>query len=147
VEGKVRWLDLKPRGPRFISGRLGFPNPLALSSLYILCFGEGAFSHLLRQGYHGTGQHLKRAKAAMNSIYHLNENKNAEAKHRTNSATAGEAGLLRDVSARWTGAKASAAAPKQRDACVPRNDGGSDRARRTGEGEQPRHQPPTAPTV
>ena len=86
-------------------------------------------------------------KAAMNNNYHLNENKNAEAKYRTDSAAAGEAGLLRNVSARWAGAKASAAAPKQGDACVPRNDGSTHGARRTSKGEQPRHQPPAAPTV
>jgi hypothetical protein len=51
------------------------------------------------------------------------------------------------VSARWTGAQASAPTPKQGDACLPRNDGGSDRARRTGEGKQPRHEPPVAPTM
>ena len=83
----------------------------------------------------------------MNSNYHLNEKYNAEAKYRTNSAAAGEAGLLRNVSAGRAGAETSAAAPKQRDACLPRNDGGTHGARRTGEGEQPRHEPPTAPTV
>ena len=83
----------------------------------------------------------------MNNNYHLNKNKNAEAKYRTDSAAAGEAGLLRNVSARWTGAETSTPAPKQGDACVPRNDGGSDRARRTGESQQPRHEPPTAPTM
>ena len=71
----------------------------------------------------------------------------AEAKYRTDSAASGEAGLLRDVSAGGTGAETPTPAPKQGDACVPRNDGGSDRARRTGEGEQPRHKPPFAPTV
>ena len=42
-------------------------------SIHTAHFGEGAFSQPLRQGYHGTGQHLKRAKAAMNNNYHLNE--------------------------------------------------------------------------
>jgi hypothetical protein len=81
------------------------------------------------------------------SKMNLKQSDYAEAKYRTDSAAAGETGLLRHVSARRTGAETSTPAPKQGDACVPRNNGGSDRARRTGEGEQPRHEPPTAPTV
>ena len=83
----------------------------------------------------------------MNNIYHLNENKNAEAKYRTDNAAAGEAGLLRDMSARWAGAETSTPAPKQRDTCVPWNDGGPHRSRHSGESQQPRHEPPAAPTV
>ena len=86
-------------------------------------------------------------KAAMNTIYHLNENKNAKAKYRTDSAAAGEARLLRDVSAGRTGAEASAPAPKQRNARLPWNDGSTYGARRSGESQQPRHEPPAAPTV
>ena len=65
----------------------------------------------------------------MNTDYHLNKNKNAEEKYRTNQAAAGEAGLLRDVSAGGTGAEAPTPASKQGNACVPRNDGGIDGAR------------------
>ena len=66
----------------------------------------------------------------MKTIYHLNENKNAEAKYCANKAAAGEAGLLCDVSACRFGAETSAAAPQQGNACVSGNYGGTDRTRR-----------------
>jgi hypothetical protein len=44
--------------------------------------------------------------------YDLNKNKNAEAKYRRDSAAAGEAGLLRNVSAGRTGTETPTPAPK-----------------------------------
>ena len=83
----------------------------------------------------------------MNTDYHLNKNKNAEEKYRTNQAAAGEAGLLCDVSAGWAGAEALAPAPQQGDACVSGHDGGSDGAGHSGAGFGPRLEPPFAPSV
>ena len=83
-----------------------------------------------------------------NDYYHLKENKNAETKYRTDSAAAGAARLLCGVSAvRISTQVCGATEELQGDTRLLWHDGSHHATRLKGESEQPRHEPPVAPTL
>jgi hypothetical protein len=72
----------------------------------------------------------------------------AKEEYCNDTVAAGEAGLLRGVSAAGVGAEVCGAAEElEGDACVLRDYGGADATRREGAGEPEGQQPPLAPAM